>query len=553
MCNTHHSGNSLCFTRLAIILVGWLMAGPLWASLPSEIPTPTFGWTNTAPDRPNPWNSAVGGFYYVNFQSGNDTGNTWGTPTSPRATIPASPTNGAVIEVHGTNSSSAINIRTSSADPIWIKGQDSNSICHFRGDTYVGATNLIFQNIWFRDDATTSNGVGGYVFMDIACDKVAFIDCEVSGELDSGGVGVGTFGNVGVHRNITFLRPNIHHCGDYNATIDQDRHGIAIGGGGASNIWVDSPWIRMCSGDGIQINGGPSAANNTNTHDIFIFDGLIFSNKQTCAWSKQADRVVFARNFFHSAFGSDSSPTGPATGSQYDANRITWSRNIISNCNEGIRISGGDTTLTIRTNHVFVGNLIINCRSNGIVLAGGLEHRIHNNTIANVSFGIECPYSSFTIDMANNILFNCTNLAYNFDGVPTGGQSKNNLIFNSFGDARFNWGSLLYTGIVALAAASGREQGTLSNNPVFVSSTDFRLQSASPAKDTGITPSTLTFDPYGDYQSLFGLSIARDIDGTARPFNSAWDIGAFEFTASGNSGTGSAILSGAIISGGRVR
>src|SRR5215475_5445284 len=71
---------------------------------PIGIPTPPFGLNEVAPTRPNPWTTAVPGYYYVEWSATNatDTNNPYGTPTLPRKTIPLVLPAGSVVELHGT-------------------------------------------------------------------------------------------------------------------------------------------------------------------------------------------------------------------------------------------------------------------------------------------------------------------------------------------------------------------------------------------------------------------------------------------------------------------
>ena len=69
--------------------------------------------------------------------------------------------------------------------------------------------------------------------------------------------------------------------------------------------------------------------------------------------------------------------------------------------------------------------------------------------------------------------------------------------------------------------ASG--SGDLAADPLFSAvGTDFTLQSGSPAKDAGTVSSV-----YATFQSLYGVSIAKDRNQTLRPVGT-WDIGAYK-------------------------
>jgi len=65
--------------------------------------------------------------------------------------------------------------------------------------------------------------------------------------------------------------------------------------------------------------------------------------------------------------------------------------------------------------------------------------------------------------------------------------------------------------------------GNISADPLFIdpSNSDFHIQSTSPCKDAGI-------DPVPTY--IGSGPVDFDIDGDARPYGPAWDIGADEWT-----------------------
>jgi hypothetical protein len=132
------------------------------------------------------------------------------------------------------------------------------------------------------------------------------------------------------------------------------------------------------------------------------------------------------------------------------------------------------------------------------------------------------------LQLYNNTLYNC---GYSGGGGPTSGCFTNgnvNLVnnicvqpanFNYFdGVSQFACSDNLFSG--AGVPPSGCTTGAINVSPVFnnLSLFDFHLTALSPAKDAGVTMSSLKMDR----------------DGVSRPQGSAYDIGAYEFFAGGS-------------------
>jgi len=139
----------------------------------------------------------------------------------------------------------------------------------------------------------------------------------------------------------------------------------------------------------------------------------------------------------------------------------------------GLLVDGDNTQVY---NNVIYGMRNANGESDGILVYYGSNTAIYNNTIYdNQTYGINLYNATGTI-VKNNISYKHT---ADFVNNGTSTISSNNLF-----------------GV----------------NPLFVGPADFRLQPASPAKDTGAAIST----------------VGTDIIGVARPQSVAYDIGAYE-------------------------
>ena len=92
--------------------------------------------------------------------------------------------------------------------------------------------------------------------------------------------------------------------------------------------------------------------------------------------------------------------------------------------------------------------------------------------------------------------------------------------------AYIDWGSGTYDLPEFQNAFPGQGLGCLQGDPSFVDAdnSDFRLQSDSPARNTGAAD-----DAYQEFYSLYGIDIAKDFAGRARPQGPQWDMGALEY------------------------
>jgi hypothetical protein len=134
----------------------------------------------------------------------------------------------------------------------------------------------------------------------------------------------------------------------------------------------------------------------------------------------------------------------------------------------------------------------------------------YDNIIGNVGAGGGNQYGFVTagggtgVFVWNNTVFHVlgTGIDMNQDGANSGGELKNNVVFNSSTNLGSVAGVTVATNLVGI-------------DPLFVNSAggDYHLQTASPAKDAGTTIAT----------------VADDFASSTRPKGPAYDIGAYEF------------------------
>jgi hypothetical protein len=502
---------------------------------PIGIPAPPFWINKTAPAAPNPWTSAVAGFYYVEStnSAATDTNNPYGTPAKPRFTIPYDLPAGAVIELHGNytwnhTSPGRVNAAGTANAPVFVRGADGASKPKVWRGWDVQGSYIIIENIEFSDNPNSSveYEVGKVT---INAHNVAVRNSIISGNLNGGGMGISNASNVVVSNNV------FRDIGDVNANYDQDRHCISVGNG-TNNLWVVDNELARCSGDGIQVNGNTA----TSVHHVYVGRNKSHGHKQTGMWTKSATDVIFSQNTIYNIRPSGSSG-GQCTGAQYGPDYVWWLYNHLYDCESGIHTEG-DSGFGVSNPHFFViGNVIHDVNnsdagdpgnphaSGGIVFRGATERYVINNTLWNYQAGIMTPSGGF-IQIENNILANRTNpqgrdIYIEIGSTANASTLKNNIIYGS--PVRITWGSGSSGPVYDLAgfqAATGKGQNSLNTNPLFLGAGNYILQASSPAINTG-----LLHNAYQIFSNRYGIDIAKDFNGASRPAGGAWDIGAYEY------------------------
>ncbi len=512
---------------------------------PIGIPAPPFGITQAAPARPNPWTGAVAGWYYVD-QSGSgatDSGNANGYPGKPRQTIPNPIPAGAVVELHGTHSTDYMSPRSlvfqgTASSPAYIRGMSSTGRPVATGNWEIMGTYGVVENIEFAPDAAYKGSALIFSFDGSSTHHIAFRNNELHGNAGGGGLSVNNVSNIVIASNV--IRDN----GDVNATFDQDIHGISVGPP-TSNLWVVDNELARNSGDGIQINGGTGG--QSAIHHIYFGRNVSHGNKQSGFWVKQAVDVIFSQNTAYNHRPGNSSPGGCA-GFQYAPNYVWFLFNHLYDCEIGIYV-GSDSGLGSGTESFFIGNVIHDIRNTGgfnansgwangaMTLAGGVNRYIINNTMYRVDAGINTPSSSGATVIVNNIIGGLQQSQGNHIFLEMTGVANNSTVTNNLFDGalRVRWPSTTYTSVSSFQSGTGKCQGCLNADPVFVNAAgnDFRLQSSSPAIEAGAAHAA-----YTTFQNRYGINIAKDINGLGRPVGTKFDIGAYEFGSPAGGGGG---------------
>lgn len=461
-------------TFLLLFILLWVATGQsagagTWTPIVG-IPEPPFGIVEEPPALPANWTSDVSGFYYVCPSCANATNVGLGSPVAPLRDIPGNVAGGEVVVLAGGLNGGSFNYSCSKTMPCYFVADSANPPVMSGATTFNGSY-VIVDGL----HVTLPQGVSGST-LGLGGDHVVFRNGRISGNLASGGGGCeGSF-----H---VFYNNDISDNGDVNASNDQDRHGLKVGG---NNIWIIGNRFTRNSGDGVQVG---DIGTRASTYNIYIGGNIAHGNKQTGFWVKEAEHVIISQNLAYNHVPSGSS-SGEGFGGQYDPRWVWFLFNESRNNTGGIGFkssnNGGGS------NFYVIGNYV------------------HDNSFAefdpNNAWSISSIFSwnGADITIANN------SIDANTGGINLNGNTGSAYIYNN-----------AITGLINNAA-----------QPVNIpDQRDVAFQAANSVDgqgvvDQGVPPPT-SKDPYSIFQSQYGLSILVDFDGQPRPVQQ-WDIGAFE-------------------------
>jgi hypothetical protein len=512
---------------------------------PIGIPHPGFGVDDVVPVRPNAWNSSIAGYYYVNEQTGSDSGNPYGTPSNPRSTIPSSLPAGSYVEVHGTYSEltgGVIRIHGTGTNgawaanqrgPVWIVGQDSNARPQFVGEKIVVTGSYVYFDHIVMNSGGRFQVSSGTTLP--ATDHIMLRNSEVVGLGDDGN---GTLAAVnGSSTNPTshvlFYGNVVHDSGNRSATTDVDAH-LMNSGAYSSNVWLLENTLYNAAGAGVQIN---ASADRRSTHHIYVGRNHVYNVRQSGIWLKAGSDVVFSENHVHDIINTSWSPS-KGLGAQYEPERLWILYNTIHNVRFGVRIASTYNTATWDV--YIIGNLIYDIAADnsitensswddaGIHVHGGTNRYIVNNTIYNAPAGVNGSATAGTYYIVNNIISDVNHTNGNhlwIESLINNTTLSGNLFYEPAGSERIKWGGSTIHRVTSLQTATGKCSGCVAGDPRFVNAAndEFSIQADSLAKDSGDEATV-----YQTFRSLYGFGIAVDIQSKPRPVGGLWDMGAYE-------------------------
>jgi len=524
---------------LLLLALLWNIGQGLAYSPPIGIPNPWIAPDVATKARPDPWTSEQAGYYYVNYQTGTDSGRAYGTPTAPRRTIPTILAAGSYVEVHGTYSkldsgSIIINPQGTATNPVWIVGIEGDEPTFTGGKVFLYGSYCYVDNIKVVHNFQIGTPTTGY-----QTDYIMIRNSEVTGYSTGKIGGIHIAGSSANHiSNVIVYNNYVHDIGDIFASTDVDDHSITCLQF-VNHAWILDNTVHTGGGTGIALGG--TTVDHTYTESSYLYVGRnhVYNVLQAGVATKYSNHVIISENHVHDIIDSSWSPS-KGIGFQYRPHN-TW---VIFNKIHGQRygVRGASTDSVVPLNIYIIGNQIYDItgfepdtstwHEAGIALQGGINRYILNNTIYNVDAGINGSSTEGNYIMENNIISNVRSSNGNHVWIEyrsSVSELKNSIIHQSGFTEKIKWGSNLYNGLLAFQTATGKGENSNNNDPLFydTKSLDFHLQSSSPAIDSGVL-----HEVYTTFFKTYGLSIQKDANNISRPIGEGMDIGAYEFTDS---------------------
>ncbi len=501
-----------------------------------------------SPEAPETWETEQIGYYFVEYATGSDTDNTYGTPTAPRKTIPFPVPAGSYVVVSGNYNyiQNDIKLRgegtgetwvAGESGPVWVVSDTENRAEITDKKMLLSGSYVYLDGFYFHSGGRIqlgSNQPGSPV------DHILIRNSEMKGEVDvAGGVLINTVGlKDDPASDIIIYNNKAHRIGPLDSDVDIDARGCSIQSY-TSNMWVVNNEFSNSSA-GLQVEAG-TLENQPTAHHIYIARNHIFDIAQAGIGIKYALDIIISENVIHDIIDTPWSPA-KGIGFQYAPDRVWILYNEIYNAYTGIR--GGSDNGGAGTNgkSVFIiGNFIHDATIDGTAHNGatsglGIEinngatpRYIINNTIVNSDIAVANGYYNSTMIIENNVFSNTRDFDVMLeDSYQTGTLST--LRNNHFdAEAKITWSNGVTHDLASFQAAFDKGEGCMSAAPLFVAANanDFSLQAASTAVAAGLTPSALTLDVYDHFETLYGLNIKVDINQVARPTTGAWNMGAY--------------------------
>ena len=521
---------------------------------PMGIPDPGFGITTTHQMYsdpattydfglgPVPYPATANGPYthYVDVggAAATDTGNPFGSPLKPRKTIPLNLPAGSVVEIHGGpysqgtfNGNAYIGVCGigTATRPIFVRGVSAAMRPTFSRNVTVFGSHLILENINFN---ATNIGVRADLSPGAAdSDHLVFRHLIMAGNSIAsgfstaiGGIGAWNDPNKPKVANVVVWDNTISDYGDWHqSAAENDYIGVSVDGYNASDVWILDNTISHMGGDSVRVGSNPVAAYPLYTsHRVYVGRNLLYENHENALDIKGIFDVVVSQNQMY-GFSPSTSDPGAAIPIHYGCSNVWIVANKIHHSAVGIACSDAGEVYVVGNTFGDLGD--------GIRFWSNAEIHMVGNTFVRFGLGINNNGNSAQPHpLINNIFTGLSDKTSGYhiklqSGAAALSAMQNNLIYEADGTFRVFWGAS-YTSLGAFQAATGKGEGCVLGNPRFLdeSNSDFRLNAASAARDSGVSLSYYT----GLFSSRFGSAINLDMGGVTRPTVGRWDIGAIQ-------------------------
>ena len=477
--------------------------------------------------------------------TGTDSGNTYGTPDNPRATIPRPIPAGSYVEIHGrydylTAGAIFVEARGTAENPVWIVG--------IQGDepTFVGGKLFLYGSYCYVENVKGTFTANGQTFQigtpssGYQTDYIMLRNSEIWGDGATKTGGISIAGSSINHiSNVIIYNNYLHDIGDTSATVDQDAHALTCMQY-VNNVWIVDNLIAYAGGTGIALGGYSGSQPYTDSHHFYVSRNEVHHTLQAGIATKMSNFVVISQNVIHDIINTSWSPS-KGVGVQYRPHNTWVIYNRIYNARYGVRAAS--TYAGVEWNLFVIGNEIFDINIDGkynpndtwaeaaIMLVGTENRYVVNNSIYNCYAGINATGGAGRSIIENNIVSDIISGNHIWAYFTANSIVRNNITHQSAGIEKIKWGSTVYS-LAEFNSVTGQGSNSSTLYPLFVDSNndDFNVMATSPAIDAGLNNNQLSTDVYTLYESTFGVKINVDAIGLARPQGDLWDIGAIEYS-----------------------
>jgi hypothetical protein len=337
--------------------------------------------------------------------------------------------------------------------------------------------------------------------------------------------------------DIVFYDVTIHDLGDDDATEENDYHGI-LPGEYSYNIWILNSTIYNMGGDAVQL-GSNNYAGEQMPHHLYVGGNDFYHCYENAVDIKNAHHTIVSENRLHDFHIKQGYPYGkPVTLHQQGGDTPTYAWflfNDIYDCAQGFQAQDfknifliGNTFHDIHVESSTNDKTSCWYNSHAIMVRTQLSSAtIVDNSFYDCDVFMAFPQTVEALDVHGNILAGKSDPdTYDIcgEGIDDVAIFTRNL-FSAFDSVRYLG---IHDSLASLQEAGGCLD-CLVADPAFVSApTDLRITADSAARDQ-----STRHGAYDLFFDLYGLDIARDKSGVARPDSGGiWDIGAYEYDAS---------------------
>jgi hypothetical protein len=562
------------FTALAIaVLFGAGSPASAWTP-PIGIPDPGFGITDVAPASTH---------YVDNSKACNDANNGgFGSAAAPRCTIPTTLPAGSVVEVHGgpyiynVSCPNAFVANGTALQPVWVRGigDSSGNKPAIKAPQGVdgrcfqaNGTHYFLEGFRFGDGTNLNLLLGGSYAVVRNNEFVNYQPLPDSQGRQYGGAIASAYSYYGgqyrwgggdhfvIYNNV--FRDN----GNYLSTADNKVQGIKFGGQagvpGTAYVWILNNTFYhngqgMQHGDdcvGTMVNGLCQPDITAFPNHFYIGYNVIHDDREVGIALKMVRDVVISQNEvynYHDLPAGTNCSTSPMITAlnigRFASDKVWVLFNKVHDSAIGIRSNGQDEGQSgptpVLPSVYLIGNLIsgihgsnsttgANCvpynatdaYSAGAAVLGWNNYRVYvvDNSIARADKGISFISTGY-YEVTGNVV---TSTGDPMNYVPTN-WGTNKYDYNFYDSTgRLGYGNP--TPIMSLSQVQTYGQETHSRQGSALLDSNYKPGSGSPVVDVSVRSAV-----YDTFFSLYGIDIANDIQGLARPQGLAWDIGAYE-------------------------